>query len=368
MKRILGLSASVAFGFSIACGSSDDVEGSGQSLPIEELPARYTKAFCDSARACWGDALEILTGGESCEDRFGPTLSDELDNIELGVASGKIKYDGTRAQACFDAVVAGGCNDGSEPAACTELLDGTVAVGGDCSSNLECKGADTYCASNGTCPGRCAARENSGGPCSTNDDCQAGLRCDRESEPARCFEPAGSGDRCEGATEPRCAEGLFCLGAENDSGQSGNCRTIEEAFSSSEGESCYFGGSPLCAGNLRCIVQGVDTTTGNILTRCGPSVSSGAACKIAIPDMCPADEYCAVPRDAIDGRCTKRPSAGAACAAQGNEAPSICARGLACDGGQCRVRQKLGGSCQENAGCYSDHCSSGGCVSSNGCE
>jgi hypothetical protein len=367
MKRMLGLSVCAAMAMPVACGSSDDnFGGSGQSLAFDELPARYTKAFCDAARACWGDALEILTGGESCEERFETTLSEELAGVEGKIESGKIKYDGTRAQACLDAVAAGGCNDGSEPAACTEMLDGTVASGSDCSSNLECKGSDTYCKSSGDCPGRCAPRESAGGPCSANDECEPGLRCDREA--GRCFSPARAGDRCEGGTEPNCGEGLFCLGAENDSGQSGNCRTIDEAFSGGEGESCFFGGSPLCAGNLRCIVEGVDTTTGNILTRCGPQASSGAACKIAIPDMCPADEYCAVPRDALDGRCTKRPGAGAACATQGNEPPSICARGLACDGGQCRQRQRLGGSCQGNAGCYSDHCSSGGCVSANGCE
>jgi hypothetical protein len=366
MKRMLGLSVCAAVGLSVACGSSDDVDGAGQPIPFDELPARYTKAFCDAARACWGDALEILTGGESCEDRFGPTLSEELDRMKPGIESGKIKYDGTRAQACFDAVAAAGCNDGDEPQACTDLLDGTLAAGSDCASNFECKGSDAYCKSSGTCPGRCSPRESVEGPCSADDDCQPGLRCDREV--GRCFLPAGAGDRCEGGTEPNCGEGLFCLGAENDSGKSGNCRTIDEAFSSSEGEGCYFGGAPLCAGALRCIVQGVDTTTGSIQTRCGPAVSSGAACKIAIPDMCPADEYCAVPRDALDGRCTKRPAAGAACATQGSDPPAICARGLACDGGQCRPRQRLGGSCQENAGCYSDHCSSGGCVSANGCE
>jgi hypothetical protein len=267
------------------------------------------------------------------------------------------------------------------------MLDGTVVVGGDCSSNAECKGTDTYCKSSGQCPGSCAPRESAGGPCSANDDCQPALNCGRRcastgeacsrnndcpdqncERVGRCFAPAGAGDRCEGATEPRCGDGLFCLGAENDSGQSGNCRTIDEAFSSTTGERCYFGGAPLCSGNLRCIVQGIDTTTGSIQTSCGPAVSSGAACKIAIPDMCPADEYCAVPRDALDGRCTRRPAAGSPCATQGSDPPSICARGLACDGGQCRQRQRLGGSCQEDSGCYSNYCASGACVSSNGCE
>jgi hypothetical protein len=366
MKRILGLSACLAFGLSVACGSSDDdLGGSAQALPIDDLPARYAQALCESVRSCWGDVFAILTGGENCEDNTETAIGDELGRLDQAISNGKVKYDGTRAQACFDAVVANGCRDGGEPAACTELLDGTIAVGGDCASDFECQGGDTYCKSSGSCPGRCAARESAGGPCSTNDHCQAGLRCDREV--GRCFAPAGAGDRCGGGSEPECGAGLFCLGEDKDKSQPGNCRTISESFSGDSGEGCFFG-APLCKADLRCIVEGVDTATGNITTRCGTAASSGAACKIAIPDMCPTGEYCAVPPQMLDGRCTKKPGAGAACAAQGDDPPEICASGLRCDGAVCRSRQKLGGSCQADAVCYSEHCESGGCVSANACE
>lgn len=366
MKRMLGLFVCVAMGLSVACGSSgDDLRGSPQPLPIDELPARYAQAVCDSVRACWGDVFTILTGGESCEDNAETAVSEELGRLEEAIASGKVKYDGTRAEACFAEVAARGCSDAGEPAACTEALDGTVAVGGECASSFECTGGDTYCKSEGTCPGRCAPRENAAGPCSTNDDCQPGLRCDRAI--GRCFSPAGAGDRCGGGSEPECGAGFFCLGEDSDKGQPGNCRTFQEAFSGDSGEGCLVD-TPLCKANLRCIVEGVDTATGNITTRCGPPVGSGAACKIAIPDMCPIDEYCAVPPEALDGRCTKKPGAGAACAARGDDPPEICASGTRCDGGQCRLRQKLGGSCQADAVCYSEHCRNGGCASASSCE
>ncbi len=364
MKRILGLSACLAFALSVACGSSDDeLGGSTQPLPFASLPASYAKAACDSARACWGDVFAILTGGESCEDNTETAISDELGRLDQAISSGKVKYDGTRAQACFDALVARGCSDDREPAACDAVLNGTVAVGGDCATRFECVGGDTYCKSDGSCPGKCAPRESAGGPCSANDDCASGLQCDRAV--GRCFAPAGAGDRCGGGSEPECGAGLFCLGEDEDKSQPGNCRTIQEAFSGDSGERCLVA-TPLCKANLRCIVEGVDTATGSITARCGTPVSSGAACKIAVPDMCPADEYCAAPPDMLDGRCTKKPGAGAACVVRGKD--QICASGLRCDGGTCRARQRLGGSCQADAVCYSEHCRSGGCASGNACE
>ena len=366
MKRILGLSACVAIGLSVACGSSDDPDGgSPQEVPFEELPARYATAACDAARACWGSVLEVITGGENCQENTEAAISDELGRLQQAMTSGKVKYDGTRAEACFAAVVAQGCSDGGTPAACTEALDGTVAIGGDCASSFECKGGDTYCKSGGTCPGQCAPRESAEGPCSTNDDCQPGLRCDRAE--GSCFRPAAAGDRCGGGTGVDCGAGLFCLGEDEDQGRPGNCRTIDEAFSGTASEPCLID-APLCQAALRCVVEGVDTTTGSITARCGSPVASGAACKIAIPDMCQSGEYCAVPANALEGTCTRKPGAGSPCAARGNDPPEICALGTRCDGGQCRPRQKLGGSCQADEVCYSDHCSGGGCASAGACE
>ena len=162
-------------------------------------------------------------------------------------------------------------------------------------------------------------------------------------------------------------EQLFCLGEDEDQGQPGNCRTIDEAFSRGAGEPCLVD-APLCQAALRCVIEGVDTTTGSITARCGSPVASGAACKIAIPDMCQSGEYCAVAANALDGTCTRKPGAGSPCIARGNDPPEICAPGTRCDGGQCRPRQKLGGSCQADAVCYSDHCSGGSCASAGACE
>jgi hypothetical protein len=366
MKRIFGLSACAALVFSVACGSTDDAGGgSGRAVPLEELPERYASASCIVARACWGDLLDVLLAGESCESNAETAISDELAGLEQAIADGKVEYDGTRAEECFDAVVARGCSDAAEPAACTQTIDGTVAIGGDCSKSVECKGSETYCKSDGTCPGQCAARETAGGSCAGDDECQPGLRCDEESQ--RCFEPAAAGDRCGGGIEPECEAGLYCLGEDRDQGRAGNCRTIEESFSGGAGERCLLD-APFCRADLRCVIESVDTTTGSITTACRPPLGSGAACKLSYPDVCPLDEYCAVQPQALEGTCTAKPGAGEPCASRGDDPANICAPGTRCDGGQCRSRQKLGASCQTDDVCYSDQCLNGGCASAGACE
>jgi hypothetical protein len=364
MLRTFGAVVSLAAGLTIACGSADDANPPAQSIPLQDLPALYAETACAGARACFGDVFPVVTAGEDCEQNAETGLRDALSRIERAIADGKVKYDGTRARACFDAAAAQGCSD-DEPAACTEMVDGTVAVGGACSESLECQGADTYCKAGGSCPGRCAPRESAEGPCAMHDDCKAGLRCNRED--GTCFAPAGAGDRCEGGTGPECSPGLICLGADNEQGRSGNCRTIAEAFSGSAGDPCVLD-APFCRADLRCVIESVDVATGMITTRCGEPVGSGAACKMAYPDVCPPDQYCAVPAQSLDGTCRSKPGAGQPCAARGDDAADICAPGTRCDGGQCRPLQKLGGGCQSYAVCYSEHCLSGGCAPAGACE
>ena len=158
---------------------------------------------------------------------------------------------------------------------------------------------------------------------------------------------------------------MICLGVDNDQAKPGNCRTIDEAFTRGAGQTCLVD-APLCQASQRCVIEGVDTTTGGLIANCRSPVGSGAACKPAAPDMCPVDEYCAVAPMTLDGRCTRKPAAGAPCVVTDDD--PICAPGLRCDGGQCRPRQKLGGSCQADAVCYSENCVGGSCAPNGACE
>jgi hypothetical protein len=357
----------VALAWSAGCGSTTDDDGrSTTPVPLEEIPALYGEAYCQAARACWGDVLELLLAGEDCAASTQTALGDELSGIEQAVDEGTVRYDGTKIQACVDAVVARGCDSGPEPPECTAAIDGTVQIGGACSMTIECAGADTYCKTSASCPGTCERRESAGSSCERDSDCAAGLACSEQTQ--RCFAPVSAGDRCGGGIEPECGPGLFCLGEDEDQGRAGNCRAIDEAFSGAEGDSCLLDGAPFCEASLRCVIDSIDPTTGQIVTHCSPPITSGSACKLSFPDVCPVDEYCAVPPQSLDGTCTPKPGAGELCGTRSDEDANICAPGMRCDAGTCRPRQRLGGTCQTDVVCYSNTCEGGACVSSGSCE
>jgi hypothetical protein len=231
--------------------------------------------------------------------------------------------------------------------------------------NAECAGSDTYCKSSGTCPGTCANREQAGTDCEYDDQCAMGLKCSKDTN--KCFKPAKAGEACGGGgTAPDCGDNTFCVGSEDQGQVPGTCQFTDDAFSGKEGDDCYFGGKPLCTSDLRCIIQSVDPGTGTIVAKCGQVVASGAACKVAIPDVCPTDEYCNVPQNMLDGTCTAKPKSGEACVMAFDN--QVCAPGLRCDGGTCKPRQHLGAACVGDDVCYSGSCVNGGCASTGSCE
>lgn len=349
-----------------ACGGSSDSDGDGNSgVSIDEIPALYADAVCDASESCYGAVLDVFLGGESCRKTYETTLGDELPRLKQSIENGKVIYKGTKADACFAAIRARGCNLEGEPPECTAALDGTVDTGGDCELDAECKGSDAHCKVQGQCPGKCGPKELAGADCDGDSDCANGLACSKDTK--KCYAPAALGQACGGGgTAPDCVPGAFCLGSDDDAKKTGTCKTFAEAFAGKSGDACFFDGKPACTADLRCIVQSVDTTTGKLTTSCGGTFPSGGACKLAVPDACPISEYCKVPANALDGTCTPRPKAGEPCATLLDD--SLCAPDTRCEDGTCRPRQKLGGSCKTDDVCYSGHCQNGGCASAGSCS
>ena len=143
--------------------------------------------------------LSVSRGGNDCVD----LTTQRLENgtfalMQQKITAGTIKYDGNKAQACFDALGSLTC-DGllqRDQPACLAALDGTVALGGDCDINEECAGSALCQSTTGTCPGKCMALLTAGTACSADGDCAAaGLQC--SSETSLCVKPALVGENCE---------------------------------------------------------------------------------------------------------------------------------------------------------------------------
>ncbi len=359
--------SSLAF-IALACGSTTDGGGgTGESVPISEVPKLYAEASCSAVRKCLGEAVDVLLGGESCTANTEAAIADDLPRLEQGIEEGKITYDGEKVRACIDAIETAGCDllDNSEPEACRDALTGTVASGGDCSLDAECQG-ESYCKSGGTCPGKCTSREQAGGACDRDSNCARGLACSEAT--SRCVKPSGPGASCGGGVEPDCSAGYFCIGEDETEGRTGNCRSVAEVFVGKDGEECSFDEGPFCAPDLNCVVDSIDLEVGAVVTKCAKTAGAGGACKVGFPNPCPAGEYCKAEPDTFEGTCTKAPAAGEPCAAGPfDEEPSVCAPSTRCDGGTCRARQSLGGSCSTDDVCRSERCVEGACVSSGTC-
>jgi hypothetical protein len=376
MRLIRLVPWALVFGLAAACGGGSSSGGGAEAgasaggagaedegIPLAEVPARYAAAACTVYTACLGELFALFRPGEDCEKNTTVQLDEELAGLQAIVDAGRIKYDGTKLQACLDDVEATGCELLNEraPESCEAALQGTVAEGGDCQLDEECEGKQ-YCKIEAACPGTCTLLEQAGGPCSGSSDCVSGLSC---GDTGRCVAPAEPGKACKGG-EPDCSPGYICLGNDDDSNMPGTCKEIESTFSGMDGDACSLE-SKLCAAGYVCEITSVAPVGGT----CAAKVSTGDACKAAFPDQCPDDEFCKLngnPLTPFDGTCTSKPEAGEPCGKGLAPEPNICAPYARCDEGMCREIAHLGESCTVNATCYSDHCVDGACVAANSCK
>ena len=238
-------------GLSFSCG--------GGSIPVDELPARYATALCTALQNCVGPAaFSLFLGGANCVDLTTKRLENgTFALMQQKITAGTIRYDGNKAQACFDALSSLTC-DGllqRDQPACLAALDGVVALGGDCDINEECAGSAICQSSTGTCPGKCAALLSAGLACSADGDCASGLQC--SSETSLCVKPAVVGDACEYGSPP-CSPGLLCLGKDETAKTPGVCRSAADAFSAAAGAACDPAAGILCTSGVSCVADHID--------------------------------------------------------------------------------------------------------------
>lgn len=351
-----------AFALVAACGGTD-AGGSGDTGPgvsLEELPAKYADAFCQTFTTCVGDLYGVFRPGEECSKDFSVTVEEALATLPNAVDAGRVKYHASKVQQCLDDIAAGGCATLSErqPASCKAALEGTVEQGGDCTLDAECIG-EQYCKTSSACPGQCAPYEQAGGACSSNDNCKSGLKC---GDNGHCVAPAQEAEACEQG-EPKCADGLLCLGQDATQKTPGTCYAIDQALSGKAGDDCSLDGH-LCQGDLACEITSIAPLGGT----CTAKLDSGAACHAAFPDECPDDEYCALGANPLmPGTCTSKPKAGEPCA-KGLGDAEICEPYARCDAGVCRELAHAGEDCSADDTCYSGHCVDKACVTGNSCE
>lgn len=355
------------------CGSSDSggsTAGSGTTTgpTIDEVPAKFASVTCDVANQCFGSLLKVFLNGEDCVTRTQRGIEDgDLGQTKKLVADKKLTYDPAKAQACLDAYKAGGCAqlDTRAPAACDDVFGGKTAVGGDCTVDAECTPGN-FCEAGSACPGKCAARKGEGVACTKDDQCADNLKCTGQ----KCAKPVAEGGQCGGGTGADCKAGLTCSGADDKTGKPGTCKTTAAAFSAKVGEACDVIQGQFCELGAACELAAASAS--GITWKCAAAYTSGGACKISYPNGCPSGEYCPVNLKSmplkLDATCTKLPANGETCGLNTDGVPEICGPYAVCTAGKCAEKQRLDGSCTNDAGCYSERCKGGKCVPGVACE
>jgi hypothetical protein len=366
MRLIRLVPFAAVFGLAAAaCGGTDtgtSGDQSGAGISMEELPDKYAEAFCQVFSTCAGDLYGIFRPGEECLADFKVTFEEALATLPSEVDAGRVKYHAELMQKCLDDIAAGGCDTlaNREPESCKQAIEGTVKTDAACNMDVDC-GGEQYCKVTGTCPGKCAAYEQAGGACTDNGNCASGLKC---GDNAHCVAPSQKGDACEQG-EPKCADGLLCLGQDATKKTPGTCYPIDAALAGKKGDPCSIDGH-LCNADLACEITALAPTIGG---NCVAKVDSGATCHAAFPDECPDDEYCAlIPlMPLMPGTCTAKPKAGEMCGS-GLGGGAICAPYARCDSSVCRDLAHAGEDCHADDTCYSGHCQVNACVTGNSCE
>jgi hypothetical protein len=343
-------------GGSGAGGGAGTAGGNG-GIPLGDVPAKYAAASCVALAACFGELAQEFMNGEDCNQLLEKRIANgDFASLQQAVASGKVTYDGTKMQACLDRLSGAGCKLFTERefAECVAASDGTIAEGGDCNFDFECK-SPAFCKVDAACPGKCAPLQAAGAACTDDDQCQSGLIC---TGPGTCEKPSAAGQSCQNASATPCEPGLLCFGGDPQAGTPGTCKTIAELFSADLGATCNLADGPYCKPGLSCAVESVSAT--EIVTKC---VAAGtSACTISYPDMCPTGQYCKHPDQDFNGTCTPLPGDGQPCVSD------TCVAYTRCESGTCRSLQDNGGTCQENDTCYSEACVAGKCAADTPCN
>jgi hypothetical protein len=360
MKRCMVLMVVVA-----ACGGDGDGgggDGNAKEVAAADFPEQVATVLCEAFAECAKPLFDAFLAGD-CVTELTRDFEDDMGDLERLIADDRVAYDGVQGAACVDALRAAGCDAlrGDSLAVCDDALDGTVAAGGACNSDAECQG-DSYCKQEAQCPGTCSALVAVGDDC-LDSVCVDGAFCDDE---ATCQPAPGAGQACD-ELAAQCEFGQLCVGDNAMTGVSGTCKTIDAVFAGDEGEACDPEADQLCKEGLSCAVLALDMQSG-VTFACTKPVASRTACKLAVPQQCPRDEYCDVGTDvgSFEGSCRALPQADQPCAAN-----QLCGAGLTCigngDATVCKPLARVGASCTQDAACHSGLCRAGKCAAGLGC-
>jgi hypothetical protein len=361
--------------------SSTDAGGSPEAQPDEaaatmvsdaapagadDFFAQYGAALCKRLFECplpndddLG-ARNVLGSLARC-NQIAPELFRRGSNyaeLFAAVAAGTLRYDASRAAACFAALrLCGAPMNPDQVPDCREMFEGTVQPNGPCYVDQDCAG-DAYCATPSDagfqriCPGSCQPRRAAGAPCFDDVQCAASkgfADCIAVEGAAACLDfvlapQAAMSQPCglqAAGSETPCGSGLWC-----DAPGSGIGTCVGPLGS---GATCKTS-DDVCALGLVCLGQ--DAGYSCAPTMVGRKVAD--SCGPSFPSVC--DPFAQL--ECVAGACASYGDGTEGSHCSNHDLGELtCQRGLVCGAtAVCIVPHKEGEACQRASECASRAC------------
>jgi hypothetical protein len=419
-ERVFKTAVLLVLGFVFGCN------GGGGPVQLENVCEEMQDAMCSYIKRCDLEWYLQFAAHATCDELF--ECDDmELDEMARSVEAGRMVYDADLAGKCLQSIRNAKCTmidgifEGLEDE-CQDVFTGLVAQDGDCYRENECT-EGLYCDETvSECPGQCQPYKDLGDTCNGGDcdpdvadcdwqqgvcaelvgageicdniDCQPGLVCDYDSDPAVCLDPAPAGSIC--ASSRGCESGLQCvsgkcagpagpgqacdLGADFEGvlfacqpGYYCNADVIHQLTTGTcqpkkgSGSECILFYE--CTAGLLCIGLQINEQTQEVTPgSCGKPLGAGAPCTAGFDfPECDWEFYC----DDLTAVCTAYPGIGDPCV-YGVE-PDCFGNDLYCDSlewdvpGVCQQKKPDGSTCTTYEECQSDNCSNGTCQQYESC-
>jgi hypothetical protein len=359
--------AVVALGLLAGCGKSP--------VASQDFARDYAQASCaQSARCNLLDAALIA----ACEGSVGAVLGDD---VQKGIAAGRIHYDEDLARSCIDGIRGAPClRDGlpdSVQADCLAAVSGTVAPGASCTGLFECAGGLCVPSTAGACPSACPTVLGPAASCSLHQGPECDVRQSLTCIQGQCRTPGKDGAACDTDldcdTEHVCSAGTCAplLGQDAECDGDAACQAglacIEERCVQRAGEGAPCARTPdeadaafrfaQCSEGLVCRGSGLTTTGDAVPGTCQRPSDLGGSCTDEPAGLQEWLDGCLTGLLCASGRCGTPPATGA-CAPH-----DACDSTVAyCDAGQCLPLKDDGAACLAPSECRSGGCTAGECA------
>jgi hypothetical protein len=337
--------------------------GGHEPVTLDEWETCFQKRKCEWQVGCvalnsYRDVADCIASADAVS---GGKLAEQRLERERAIEQGRAQLNVAQFTRCLIQTSATRCNTALYDPACLTRFTGTVADGGNCYTEIDCRSPDalctTTCSNDACCAGTCTAKLEEGQACTTFRSCEPGLNCNTTCMVGDIDTPCGDSADCDpeawcDLTARRCKPTLpvgaectdilqcggdtTCVGLSLKSANPGRCRR-----NSKPGDPC----DNLCHGNLFCAATGK-----NGLGECRALPKLNESCSALIP--------CAGPDLLCNGvLCTRRSDIGVSCNNQ------TCLPGLFCTSAlndprpACAAPRAAGMACNDPSQCETYLCS-----------